>query len=156
MASKSELAGLLSDITRIPVDVLRMQQNLSTVSVAHRMSWAAGRKTTRIEDEAYCLMGIFGVTMPVYYGEGKEAFRRLQEEIIKRNVDTTIFAWGIAPFDQEDIASIALPSTPCSIHDEDSRYLLASSPSSFAGCHLISCNTPRGTSPEVRGIITSF
>lgn len=31
--------------------------------------------------------------MPLIYGEGLKAFRRLQEEIIKRNNDITIFAW---------------------------------------------------------------
>lgn len=63
-------------------------------SVAEKMSWAAKRHTTRLEDEAYCLMGIFGINMPLLYGEGKKAFVRLQEEIIKRDGDQTIFAWG--------------------------------------------------------------
>lgn len=63
-------------------------------SVAEKMSWAAQRQTTRLEDEAYCLMGIFGINMPLLYGEGKKAFVRLQEEIIKRDGDQTIFAWG--------------------------------------------------------------
>lgn len=63
-------------------------------SVAEKMSWAAKRQTTRLEDEAYCLMGIFGINMPLLYGEGKKAFVRLQEEIIKRDGDQTIFAWG--------------------------------------------------------------
>jgi hypothetical protein len=43
-----------------------------------RMSWAADRETTRIEDLAYYLLGIFGVNMPLLYGEGKKAFLRLQ------------------------------------------------------------------------------
>jgi hypothetical protein len=42
------------------------------------MSWAAGRQTTREEDAAYCLQGIFNVFMPTIYGEGCEhAFARL-------------------------------------------------------------------------------
>ena len=55
------------------------------------MSWAAGRATTRVEDEAYCLLGIFQVHMPTLYGEGRKAFQRLQE-IIKNSSDTTLFA----------------------------------------------------------------
>lgn len=55
--------------------------------------WASKRKTTRVEDEAYCLLGLFGVSMPLIYGEGSKAFRRLQEEIMKQSDDETIFAW---------------------------------------------------------------
>ena len=57
------------------------------------MSWASGRKTTRLEDMAYCLMGLFGVNMPLLYGEGQRAFIRLQEEIIKISDGHSIFAW---------------------------------------------------------------
>ncbi len=38
-------------------------------SIAQKMSWAARRKTTRIEDQAYSLMGLFQVNMPLLYGE---------------------------------------------------------------------------------------
>lgn len=38
-------------------------------------------------------MGIFGINMPVLYGEGEAAFIRLQEEIIRVSDDATIFAW---------------------------------------------------------------
>ncbi|XHF96530.1 hypothetical protein AWENTII_000160 [Aspergillus wentii] len=57
------------------------------------MSWAADRKTTRTEDVAYCLMGIFGINMPLLYGEGKNAFIGLQEEIMKDSDDQSLFAW---------------------------------------------------------------
>lgn len=62
-------------------------------SVAQRMSWAAGRRLTRIEDEAYCLLGFSDVNMPVLYGEGPRAFLRLQQEILRTRIDHTIFAW---------------------------------------------------------------
>ena len=59
------------------------------------MSWASWRKTTRPEDEAYCLLGIFGINMPLLYGEGNEmAFLRLQEEILRETEDQSIFAWS--------------------------------------------------------------
>jgi len=48
----------------------------------------------RIEDEAYCLMGMFGISMSIAYGEGKEAFYRLQAEIMRHSHDTTLFAWS--------------------------------------------------------------
>ncbi len=62
------------------------------------MSWAARRRTTRIEDEAYSLLGIFGVSLPLLYGEGRRAFVRLQEEIIKVSTDHSIFAWRESSF----------------------------------------------------------
>jgi hypothetical protein len=63
-------------------------------NIASRMSWASQRETTRIEDQAYCLMGLFGINMPLLYGEGRRAFHRLQEEIMKMHEDYTLFAWA--------------------------------------------------------------
>ncbi|KAL8688320.1 MAG: hypothetical protein Q9218_005744 [Villophora microphyllina] len=63
-------------------------------SVAKIMSWAAIRETSRSEDIAYCLLGLFGINMPLLYGEGAEkAFIRLQIEIINKHEDESIFAW---------------------------------------------------------------
>ena len=62
-------------------------------SVAESMSWASNRKTSRLEDIAYCLMGHFDVNMPLLYGEGQKAFMRLQHEIVKTVDDESIFAW---------------------------------------------------------------
>lgn len=61
-------------------------------SVACKFSWAARRQTTRPEDQAYSLMGLFGVNMPLLYGEGSRAFRRLQLEILRQSHDESIFA----------------------------------------------------------------
>ncbi|KAI2773946.1 HET-domain-containing protein [Daldinia loculata] len=72
--------------------------------VAQKMRWASLRQTTRAEDMAYCLLGIFDVHMALIYGEGiREAFRRLQEEILKRSDDQSILAW-CAPYDTTDTA----------------------------------------------------
>ncbi|KAH7351297.1 heterokaryon incompatibility protein-domain-containing protein [Rhexocercosporidium sp. MPI-PUGE-AT-0058] len=62
-------------------------------SIAQKMSWASNRNTTRTEDLAYCLMGLFGVNMSPLYGEGANAFLRLQLEIIRISDDESIFAW---------------------------------------------------------------
>ncbi|KAE9368309.1 HET-domain-containing protein, partial [Stipitochalara longipes BDJ] len=91
IGDKQGLADLVSEITRISREVLT--HRLKPSSVAQRMSWAAGRKTTRVEDRAYSLMGIFGVNMPPLYGEGNKAFIRLQEEIMRQSFDHTLFAW---------------------------------------------------------------
>ncbi|KAL8637370.1 MAG: hypothetical protein Q9226_009130 [Calogaya cf. arnoldii] len=90
---------------------------LADYSIAQRMSWASRRKTTRAEDIAYCLLGIFDVNMPMLYGEGMKAFMRLQEEIIKQSDDHTIFAWPI--------------------DDREQAGLLADSPSAFANCRNV-------------------
>ncbi|PIL33652.1 hypothetical protein GSI_04275 [Ganoderma sinense ZZ0214-1] len=94
IGTKASLASLLEEITGIDADVLTFRRSVADVSVARRMWWASTRKTTRIEDEAYSLMGLFGVHMPTIYGEGARAFPRLQEEILKRTSDQTLFAWG--------------------------------------------------------------
>lgn len=93
--SKIDFATAISKYTGVPSDVLGMQRSLFAYSVAARMSWAANRTTTRIEDTAYCLLGIFDVNMPLIYGEGLKAFHRLQEEIVKHSNDLTIFAWDV-------------------------------------------------------------
>lgn len=65
-------------------------------SLAQKMSWAALRITTREEDRAYCLMGLFGVNMPLLYGEGGEkAFLRLLQEIMRQSSDDSVFAWSL-------------------------------------------------------------
>jgi hypothetical protein len=64
------------------------------MSIAKKMSWAADRQTTRAEDVSYSLLGLFDVNMPLLYGEGQtNAFSRLQEEIMKKSTDQSIFAW---------------------------------------------------------------
>ncbi|OJT15618.1 Vegetative incompatibility protein HET-E-1 [Trametes pubescens] len=95
IGTKAGLASVIEDATKINVDVLPHRRQLHTVSVAERMAWASGRETTRVEDEAYCLMGIFGVRLPVIYGEGSQAFARLQEVIMRRIRDQSLLAWGI-------------------------------------------------------------
>ena len=59
------------------------------------MSWAARRKTSRKEDTAYCLLGIFNVNMPLICGESEKAFSRLQLELIRATDDESIFAWTV-------------------------------------------------------------
>ncbi|KAI0849257.1 HET-domain-containing protein [Daldinia vernicosa] len=94
IGTKLQLSTLISSITGIEETYLD-SANIQNASIAQRMSWAANRKTTREEDIAYCLLGIFDVNMPLLYGEGERAFLRLQEALVKAYPeDHTLFAWG--------------------------------------------------------------
>ena len=92
LGGKQDLAKAIANTTNIPVDCLMDRQNVNTMSVAAKMRWAANRRTSRVEDEAYCLLGLFNVNLPLLYGEAHRAFRRLQEAIIDQSADETIFA----------------------------------------------------------------
>ncbi|KAH8646637.1 heterokaryon incompatibility protein-domain-containing protein, partial [Xylariales sp. PMI_506] len=84
----------LASITGIDLRILEGIIQPSDMSIASRMKWAAHRETTRLEDQAYSLMGLFDVNMPLLYGEGgPKAFIRLQEEILKNSTDNSIFIW---------------------------------------------------------------
>jgi len=70
-----------------------VQSMLDGFSVAQKMKWASKRTTSREEDIAYCLMGLFDVNMPLLYGEGKKAFYRLQKAILGISSDHSILAF---------------------------------------------------------------
>ena len=93
IGDKRTLGPTLRDITGIPEDILIHGLDGNRPCVAQIMSWAAHRTTTRVEDQAYSLMGLLDVNMPMLYGEGKKAFHRLQLEIIRASNDQSIFAW---------------------------------------------------------------
>ncbi|KAF5984577.1 vegetative incompatibility protein het-E-1 [Fusarium bulbicola] len=80
LGDKSSLESLIFKITTIPVIALQ-GHNLMSFSVEERLRWTANRQTKRKEDRAYCLLGIFGVSMTHRYGEGDEAFERLRRKI---------------------------------------------------------------------------
>ncbi|KAI6088310.1 HET-domain-containing protein [Hypoxylon rubiginosum] len=120
----TKLCDVVSSITLIPPIYLEGKP-LREASVAQRMSWASNRETTREEDIAYSLLGIFDVNMPLLYGEGNKAFRRLQEAIMASIHDHTILAWGYLPWDEE-----------YSTRDTDSECpILATSPADFRSCY---------------------
>ncbi|KAI9067530.1 HET-domain-containing protein [Trametes sanguinea] len=140
LGSKHTLSPFIEQITGIPLDFLTFQRPLEASSVACRMSWAVGRETTREEDEAYSLMGIFGVKITTTYGEGRHAFIRLQEEILRTIPDQTIFAWGLSTsnprflFDrpEEDWLYPDMLQNLFKVKvSSSSQYLFASSPRDF-------------------------
>ncbi|KAK4148693.1 hypothetical protein C8A00DRAFT_38729 [Chaetomidium leptoderma] len=81
----------MRDITRISASYFTAG-DLTQFSAAQKMSWAAERETTRLEDAAYSLLGLFDINMPLVYGEGERAFQRLQEEILRQSEDDSLFA----------------------------------------------------------------
>ncbi|KAL2127420.1 hypothetical protein VTI74DRAFT_10763 [Chaetomium olivicolor] len=112
IGSRSSLVHLIADITGISRAYFATG-DLSQFSAAQKMAWAANRKTTRPEDEAYCLLGLFDINMPLLYGEGQRAFVRLQEEILRQSEDDSLFS-----------------------HNE--TYIFATSARGFLDCHEIS------------------
>jgi len=93
IGNKYTLASVLSEVTGVAERALLWPTSVPSFSIATRMNWASKRVTTRIEDTAYCLLGIFGVKMSPLYGEGMQAFQRLQEELLKISDDESIFAF---------------------------------------------------------------
>ena len=93
LGTRTSLQPQLTQITGINRNVLTGGDPLR-YTVVVKLSWAARRQTSRLEDQAYCLLGILGVSMPLLYGEGRRAFRRLQEEILRVDEDYTLFAWN--------------------------------------------------------------
>ncbi|OQO05100.1 hypothetical protein B0A48_08120 [Cryoendolithus antarcticus] len=121
LGTKAELASLLSYSSGIAQEYILHPDGIRTASVAIRMSWASDRTTTRVEDIGYCLLGIFGINMPLLYGEGQNAFQRVQHEIIRTHVDLSIFAWGIN-LQQPDHCSI-LARYPSDFRDSTATYI---------------------------------
>ncbi|KAJ3578633.1 hypothetical protein NPX13_g1938 [Xylaria arbuscula] len=144
---KSELCDALQRITGIDTFVLETG-HFSQICVAKRMSWASRRETTRSEDRAYSLMGIFNVNMPLIYGEGKNAFTRLQQEILRVSDDQSLFAWG-APEVFVDIHKF--PHTPLgSLDTPIRRGLFADSPMDFSSTHdILQARSPFISPPPV-------
>ena len=80
LGDKQTLEGLIHHITSLPVAALRGTP-LSAFTVNERLRWTKGRGTKKKEDQAYCLLGIFDVFIPLMYGEGDRAYTRLKEKI---------------------------------------------------------------------------
>jgi len=99
LGTRLSLSREVSEVTRIPEKALTRPWSLKDefggveFTVAQIMSWASDRRVTRAEDTAYSLMGLFHINMPLLYGEGLNAFTRLQLEIMNKHDDNSLFAW---------------------------------------------------------------
>ncbi|KAH8900164.1 HET-domain-containing protein [Thozetella sp. PMI_491] len=122
IGTKESLAAVIADITGVDVELLQMKRSVGSYSIAQRMSWAAGRRSTRLEDESYCLIGLFS-----------RAFKRLQLEIMKETYDLTLLAWG----------SVDSTMTMTGV--------LALSPEAFNGCNDITWSQEASMRSNVAG-----
>ncbi|KAK0648989.1 hypothetical protein B0T16DRAFT_409230 [Cercophora newfieldiana] len=125
IGTKEDYSHEIEVITGIPRQFLLGWDDFRQASVAQRMSWVATRETTRTEDMAYCLLGIFDITMPMIYGEGTRSLRRLQQEIIRVSRDHSILAWGLG---------LAATETANQPTDTVSGGALTTTPAEFARC----------------------
>ncbi|KAK2760831.1 hypothetical protein FQN54_002070 [Arachnomyces sp. PD_36] len=122
IGTKGQLSRMIEEIHGVPRPILQGTASFKDYSIAQRMCWASKRETKRKEDVAYCLLGVFDVMIPIIYGEGDQAFARLQREIVKRGrSDSSIFAWGLEPASADSEENV-------------SAGLFATSPADFKGC----------------------
>ncbi len=118
IGTRFDLATTISEVTSIDRQYLELKRDPRSASCLSKMDWVSRRVTTRVEDIAYCMLGLFDIVMPLLYGEREKAFVRLQEEILKQTGDTgllnwctydvpdykqSIFAPSPAPFDQRRV-----------------------------------------------------
>jgi len=125
LGPKLEWVDSIQATTGIPVEYLTQAVDFREASIAQRMSWAANRVTTRPEDIAYCLFGIFDIGIDLRYGEGGEsAFLRLQRQILIEIQDDTILAWDYGAEHSREMPTAAGTWVGA----------LATSPSAFQNC----------------------
>ena len=146
ICTKFDTAELIAKAMDIDIEVLRFPETMRDKSVAQRMSWAARRRATRAEDLAYSLLGIFQINMTMQYGEGMEAFVRMQKGIMRTTDDLSLFAWGFNPATLEEMDSQGKFDTHLTWkpldHRVSSNYnsefgLFAPHPASFIHCQDI-------------------
>jgi len=143
-----DFCWLLADATGIPEVVVRDPRTIHYFSVAQRMSWASNRQTTRSEDRAYSLMGLFNINMPVIYGEGlQKAFRRLQLEIMQTTHDHSLFAWSRAKRSLSGLVASSPDDFKFSNCRHDSSIQITLSPFSMTNLGL-SISLPLETLPD--------
>lgn len=145
LGNRASLSPTISRATLIPRAVLLDPSLIPRASLARRMSWASRRSTTRPEDLAYALLGLFpGVHLTPYYGEGLEsAFLRLQRKILARSDDQSLFAWGLTSSSPNKTRHLPTDGTEIIGDDEDDALtgllpFLARRPADFEGAgHVV-------------------
>jgi hypothetical protein len=163
LGTKKEYADCISRITGIDESVLARSKRrvnahdkeeydvtIGSFCVAKRMSWASRRKTTREEDTAYALLGIFDINMPLLYGEGMRAFTRLQEEILNKYSDNSILAWGLDTISRQPDGNIPDAVTTGVLQAAGNN--LAPSPEDFKHCQGLDYVAPTTSAPAMTSI----
>jgi len=117
VGDKTSLESQIHDVTGIDVMALRGAP-LSQFDIDERFKWAEGRQTTREEDWAYALQGIFDVSLPIMYGEGRDrAVARLKREVNDTSKYATAASW------HEGKAVVDLSLLPTNFH-QDARWIV--------------------------------
>jgi hypothetical protein len=135
IGTKESLRSVIFDITGIHEAVLK-GQDPTELSITQRMSWAAERRTTRVEDLAYCLHGIFNVQLPMLYGEGENAVCGFKRKSL-RSARTSQFLPGSTSLSAWTTWPRSSPQAP--------RTLLTQATLSRRSRRRIGCLTPRRT-----------
>ncbi|KAI6012990.1 hypothetical protein EDC04DRAFT_724394 [Pisolithus marmoratus] len=134
IGDKRSRATELMKITGVPVRVLRNGLSSYRPSFAEVMSWAAERRTTFVEDQAYSLIGLLNINIPMLYGEGKKAFQRLQLEFMRMSNDQSVFAWRADKAGSTEVAE-------CTEYTNEemswTSAVLPDGPMAFSGCYDI-------------------
>ena len=112
----------------------------SDASIATKMGWASGERPGIEDDMAYSMLGILGVSMDTRYGEGPNAFIRLQQDILDVSIDESIFVWKHKTWTENDTSGLLASSPACfresgGMTIESGRYGLRSSQSSYEWKH---------------------
>lgn len=110
IGDRHSMAKIIEEITGIESDILCGVRPVSDLPIAKAMSYTASRRTTRTEDNAYSLLGLFSVNMPTIYGEGDHAFSRLQYEIMARSPAHSLLAWKDTRLDEPSSVLASRPS----------------------------------------------
>ncbi|KAK4553802.1 hypothetical protein LTR86_008977 [Recurvomyces mirabilis] len=111
------MTRIVSDITGIDSAALDRTRKLDSYSYAQRLSWAACRKTTKVEDEAYCLLGILGTSLEVKYGIGRAAFVELQRKLLESGSgDDSLFLWSPVSEAISQLSTFFAPSPANFLH----------------------------------------
>jgi hypothetical protein len=148
LGSKLSRVQEISEITRIPIDALQ-ETALSHFNIDQRMAWTQGRETTRQEDLAYSLLGIFDVQMSLFYGEGREkAFKRLHRKIANSQDAGRNYGGEEVVALRSDYFKFAL-QTPTMLHETNDHFSLLMGNSHKTGPpDLIAVKRTTGTSDE--------
>ncbi|KAI0545175.1 HET-domain-containing protein [Xylaria curta] len=129
IGTKTTLARVLEEITGIDKRYLTREERFETACIATKMSWMAGRTTTRVEDIAYSMLGILNINMTTQYGEGLRAFKRLQQALLSMSGDESLFSWKMP--DRNNRSKFIYGSDQYIAWEADEWSLLAPSPDWF-------------------------
>ncbi|PPJ51943.1 hypothetical protein CBER1_09686 [Cercospora berteroae] len=107
--------------------------DIAELTGVHESLWTQQRPLASF---SYSLLGLMGVSIPVVYGEGTNAFQRLQDEILRSGSDDSIFAFNVIGTNRK----MGPFETTC---------LLARSPADFQECGNVICYNEHVSTPMI-------